>query len=60
VDEFRAVREATRTFFADLPAEAWGRGGIASDSFFTVRALAYIVAGHFIHHAGILRERYGT
>lgn len=58
VEEFRAVREATLTFFQGLPADAWARRGIASDSPFTVRALAFIVAGHLVHHLRILRERY--
>jgi DinB superfamily len=58
VEEFRGIRLATLSFFRNLPAEAWDRGGIASDNPFTVRALAYIAGGHFAHHAGIVRERY--
>ena len=58
VEEFRAVRAATVAFFRSLPPDAWARRGIASDSPFTVRALAYLSAGHVIHHAKILRERY--
>jgi hypothetical protein len=58
VDEFRAIRLATVAFFRNLPPEAWLRSGIASDSSVTVRALAYIVAGHVSHHLAILRERY--
>ena len=58
VDEFRAVRAASLAFFVDLPEEAWDRRGIASDNPFSVRALAYIAAGHVAHHAAILRERY--
>jgi hypothetical protein len=58
VDEFRAVRTATLTLFQSLPADAWARRGVASDNPFTVRALAYIVAGHVTHHTKILRERY--
>lgn len=58
VEEFRAARLATLTFFRNLPAAAWMRGGIASDHPFTVRALAYIVAGHASHHMAILEERY--
>jgi DinB family protein len=57
-DEFRAVRGATLTFFRGLPAAAWDRRGTASDNPYTVRALAYITAGHVIHHSQILRERY--
>ncbi len=30
----------------------------ASDNRFTVRALAYIIPGHFAHHVSVLRERY--
>ena len=58
VEEFGAVRAATLAFFNNLPAEAWTRRGIASDNPFTVRALAYIAAGHVTHHVRILRERY--
>ena len=60
VDEFQALRLATVAFFGSLPAEAWARRGIASDNPFTVRALAYITAGHLVHHREILRERYLT
>ena len=58
LEEFRSVRLATLTFFRNLPAEAWTRSGVASDNPVTVRALAYITAGHVAHHAAILRERY--
>jgi uncharacterized damage-inducible protein DinB len=58
VEDFRAVRAATLTFFRNLPEEAWGRSGVASGNPVTVRALAYIVAGHVAHHIAILQERY--
>lgn len=58
IDEFRAIRAATSAFFRTLPAEAWDRRGEASGYPFTVRALAYIVAGHVAHHVRILKERY--
>jgi len=58
VDEFRAVRSSTLAFFRNLPSDAWLRSGIASDNSVTVRALAYITAGHVSHHLAILRERY--
>jgi hypothetical protein len=58
VEEFRAVRAATLAFFQDLPADAWTRRGVASGNPFTVRALAYISAGHVSHHLKILQERY--
>ena len=58
VDEFETVRAATMTFFRNVPEGAWTRRGIASGNPFTVRALAYITAGHVTHHLRILRERY--
>lgn len=60
VEEFRRGRLATISLFENLPAEAWMRAGIASDNRVTVRALAYIIAGHVEHHLRILRERYLT
>ena len=58
VEEFDDVRRSTLDFFRNLPKDAWMRRGIASDNPFTVRALAYIVAGHLSHHVAILREKY--
>lgn len=58
IDEFRHVRLATISMFANMPTEAWMRSGIASDNPFTVRALAFIIAGHVTHHIRILRDRY--
>jgi DinB family protein len=58
VEEFRTIRASTLTFFRGLSAEAWHRRGIASGNPFSVRACAFIVAGHVIHHNAILRERY--
>ena len=58
IEEFGAVRAATLSFFRYLPEQAWTRRGIASGNPFTVRALAFIVAGHLTHHLTILRARY--
>lgn len=58
IEEFQAVRAATVAFFDNLPSDAWGRRGVASGNPFTVRALAYMCAGHATHHVKILRERY--
>lgn len=60
VDEFQALRTATVSMFRDLPADAWGRRGKASGYEFSVRALAFIAAGHFEHHLRIVQERYLT
>jgi len=56
--EFAAVREATLRLFSSFDAGAWARRGTANGSGVSVRALAYITAGHAAHHFRILRERY--
>lgn len=58
VDEFKNVRLSTISFFKSLPEEAWDRTGVASDNPVSVRAIAYIIAGHVAHHIGVLREKY--
>ena len=58
VEEFKTVRAATLSFFENLPDEAWSRSGVASDNSVTVRAIAYIIAGHVTHHVNVLNEKY--
>ena len=58
VEEFRNVRLSTISFFKSLPEEAWSKTGVASDNPFTVRSLAYIIAGHVAHHKHVLQEKY--
>ncbi|MBA3554882.1 MAG: DinB family protein [Gemmatimonadales bacterium] len=56
--EWSDVRRATLALFDHLPERAWERRGIASDKPVSVRALAYVVAGHVRHHLQVLEERY--
>lgn len=58
VEEFRRVHLSSVSLFRNMPANAWMRRGTASGNSFTVRALAFIIAGHLTHHVRILRERY--
>jgi hypothetical protein len=58
VNELRAVREATVHLFASLPGDAWTRRGVVNGREISVRALAFITAGHARHHLGVLRDRY--
>ena len=57
-DEFEHVRLGNIVFFRGLSDEALARRGTASDATVSVRALAWIIAGHEAHHVGLLRERY--
>lgn len=56
--EFSHVRSATVALFGSLSREAWTRRGIANKNEVSVRALAFIIAGHELHHRNILDERY--
>ncbi len=58
VEEFAAVRSASTALFRSFNEEDWKRRGNASQKEVTVRALAFITAGHQIHHRVILEERY--
>lgn len=56
--ELRHLRAANLALFESLDAAAWQRQGTASGSGITVRALIWIIAGHFAHHLQVLDERY--
>ncbi|MCM3872011.1 MAG: DinB family protein [Pyrinomonadaceae bacterium] len=56
--EFKSVRQSTNYLFKHLEANAWMRTGQANGSEATVRALAHIIAGHELHHRGILSSKY--
>ena len=54
-----AVREATLHLFRSFTPRDWLRRGEASGISMTVRAAAWVIVGHELHHRRILRERYG-
>jgi hypothetical protein len=58
IDDFAVVRQGTVRMFRGLPGEAWSRHGTANGKDVSVRALAWIIAGHELHHLRILQERY--
>jgi hypothetical protein len=58
VEEFRSVREATLSLLRGLDQTAWTRRGVASENEVSVRAIAYIIAGHELHHRKLFQERY--
>ena len=58
VAEFGFVRASTLALFRSFNAEAWLRRGTASNNPVSVRGLAFIIAGHELHHREILKERY--
>jgi len=58
IEDYIAVRRATVSLFRNLDEAAWTRRGVANKNEITVRALAYVIAGHELHHRGILEEKY--
>jgi hypothetical protein len=58
IEDYIAVRRATLTLFRNLDETAWTRCGIANKNEVTVRALAYIIAGHELHHRKMIEEKY--
>src|SRR5579863_4323863 len=58
IEDYIAVRRATLTLLRNLDESAWMRRGIANKNEVSVRALAYTIAGHELHHRRILEEKY--
>jgi uncharacterized damage-inducible protein DinB len=57
-NEFKTVRESSLYLFRNLSDEQQTQKGIAGGNTVSVRALAYMIAGHEMHHIKILKERY--
>lgn len=58
MSEYLAVRQSSILLFEHMTDEDSVRQGIASDAVVTPAALAFMIAGHEIHHIRILKERY--
>lgn len=58
IEEFIAVRRASVSLFRNLQEDAWTRRGTTNNHEFSVRALAYTLAGHELHHTKILTDKY--
>ncbi|MCB9134763.1 MAG: DinB family protein [Anaerolineales bacterium] len=59
LEEYTAVRMATCTLLESFEEEIFMRAGTASENRVSVRGLAYIIAGHELHHVQSIRENYG-
>lgn len=60
VAEFEALRRSNISMLAHLDPAAIARIGTANGSPVSVRALAFIMAGHVRHHLGVLAAKYGV
>jgi len=57
--EFALLRRANVVMLRRLDDAQWQTGGKGDNQPITVRALAYVMAGHVRHHLQVLRDRYG-
>jgi len=58
IEELVSVRRATVNLFKHFTDEEWRRRGIANQKEISARAIAYMAAGHELHHLEILKTRY--
>ena len=58
LDEFQAVRNSTVALLKSFPPDIGQRSGVANGAPVTVRAMAYIIAGHTQHHYDLLKQRF--
>lgn len=58
LEELTTVRNATISLFNSFDNEALTRAGVANGNIMSVRAAAYHLAGHELHHVNIIKERY--
>jgi hypothetical protein len=59
-EDFDAVRRANLAMLSHLDDTAVRRIGTSSGHATSVRAIAYILAGHARHHLAVLAEKYGV
>ncbi len=50
---------SAKYFVQQCQPVGWERRGVANNHPFSVRALAYVIAGHVRHHFQVLDTRYG-
>ncbi|WP_162182446.1 DinB family protein [Lacinutrix jangbogonensis] len=58
MSEYRAVRMATITLIENLDHAVLSRIGTASKAPTSPLAMAFVIAGHEIHHMNVVREKY--
>jgi hypothetical protein len=58
LEDFIATRNSTLTLIQNMPKDAWVNIGFANGAEISALAIAYIIAGHAIHHRKIIMERY--
>ena len=58
VDEFISVRKSNLMMFKNFSSEMWLNIGTANEKLISVRAIAFILAGHLLHHLKVIEQKY--
>ena len=58
LEQFEITRTGFIKFLKSLKPEQWNHIGNSNGKKISVRSIAYITAGHVIHHLGVLKDRY--
>jgi DinB superfamily len=58
--EYLQVRKCTEILFRSFSEKQLSQTGTASDNLIKVNSIGFIIAGHFTHHANVIKERYGV
>lgn len=58
VDEFISVRKSNLKMFKNFSSEMWLNIGTANEKLISVRAIAFILAGHLLHHLKVIEQKY--
>jgi len=58
VDEFISVRKSNLKMFENFSSEMWLNIGTANEKLISVRAIAFILAGHLLHHLKVIEQKY--
>lgn len=56
--EYKTIRKASIAFFSNQSSSILKRTGTASNTPMSVRACAWVICGHEMHHRNVIRERY--
>lgn len=57
-EEYAVTRRSTILMLRRLTPEAWLCRGIVSDNPASARSIAFVMAGHELHHLSVLHDRY--
>ncbi|MHA7967634.1 DinB family protein [Paenibacillus sp. CAU 1782] len=57
-EDHAAIRRSSLALLKKLAPEAWLQMGVVSDHPASARSIAYVIAGHELHHLNIIKERY--